>query len=144
MNQIAAFKEEGTTASTPVNGVEGIRFLSAGRAFKVSLGASPASSTAGTNVGLADGVTGTQRRRGSDLGRQGTGSTADISNISTATAAVNQLANSVSILGNAQAAVGRGENPLNYAVNLANSQLTNLAAAESGIRDAEWPPNRPT
>src|SRR5262249_48010560 len=58
------------------------------------------------------------------------------SNIATATAAVNQLATSVAILGNAQAAVGRGENQFSYAINLANSQLTNLSAAESGIRDA--------
>jgi len=49
---------------------------------------------------------------------------------------VNQLANSVAILGDAQASVGQGENAMNYAVNLANSQLTNIAAAESGIRDA--------
>ena len=49
---------------------------------------------------------------------------------------MNQLANSVALLGSAQAAVGRGENQFNYAINLANSQLTNLAAAESGIRDA--------
>ena len=33
--------------------------------------------------------------------------------------------------------VGRGENQFNYAVNLAQSQLTNLAAAESSIRDAD-------
>ena len=31
----------------------------------------------------------------------------------------------MAILGNAQAAVGRGENLMNYAINLANSQLTN-------------------
>ena len=34
-------------------------------------------------------------------------------------------------------AVGKGENNFNYAVNLANSQLTNQAAAESSIRDAD-------
>ncbi|HLX43383.1 MAG TPA: flagellin, partial [Bryobacteraceae bacterium] len=65
------------------------------------------------------------------------GTTANILNITTATAAVNQLANSVAALGAAQAAVGRGENRFSYAINLANSQLTNLAAAESGIRDAD-------
>ncbi len=136
LNQIAAFKEQGTTASTPVNGVEGIRFLDAGGAFKVSLGASPTSSTSGTNVGITDGVTGTSGSAVLTSAENGTGTTADISNISTATAAVNQLANSVSILGSAQAAVGRGENLMNYGINLANSQLTNLAASESGIRDA--------
>lgn len=137
LKQVAAFKEQGSTASTPVNGVEGIRFLSAGSAFKVSLGASPLSSTSGTNVGIADGVSGTNGGAVLSSSTYGTGSTADISNISTATAAVNQLALSVASLGNAQAAVGRGENQMNYAVNLANSQLTNLAASESGIRDAD-------
>lgn len=66
----------------------------------------------------------------------GSGSTADISTVATATAAVNTLADAVTALGNAQAAVGRGENEFNYAINLANSQLTNLSAAESDIRDA--------
>jgi len=37
----------------------------------------------------------------------------------------------------AQAAVGRGENQLNYAIDLANSQNTNYASAESDIRDAD-------
>jgi flagellin len=33
--------------------------------------------------------------------------------------------------------VGAGENLLNYATNLAQSQITNLSAAEAGIRDAD-------
>jgi flagellin len=136
LGQIAAFKEQGTTASTPVNGVEGIRFLSANTDFKISLGSSPASSTASTNVGITDGATGASGGAVLSSAIFGTGSTADISNISTATAAVNQLANSVELLGAAQAKVGQGENQFNYAINLANSQLTNLAASESGIRDA--------
>jgi flagellin len=137
LKQVAAFKEVGTTASTPVNGVEGVRFLSAGPSFKISLGASPDSSTTGTPVGITDGATGTNGGAVLTSSTFGTGSTADISNISTATAAVNQLALSVASLGNAQAAVGRGENQMNYSINLANSQLTNLASAESGIRDAD-------
>ncbi len=40
-------------------------------------------------------------------------------------------------LGTAQAAVGRGENQLNYAINLASSQLTNQSSAEAQIRDAD-------
>jgi flagellin len=43
----------------------------------------------------------------------------------------------VSALGVSQAAVGKGENNLNYAVALAQSQVTNEAAAESRIRDAD-------
>jgi flagellin len=33
--------------------------------------------------------------------------------------------------------VGKGQNNFNYAVNLAQGQLSNLAAAESRIRDAD-------
>ncbi len=40
-------------------------------------------------------------------------------------------------LGAAQAVVGRGQNQFSFAVNLAQSQLTNIAAAESRIRDAD-------
>jgi len=43
----------------------------------------------------------------------------------------------VAKLGDAQAVVGRGQNQFNYAVNLAQSQLTNIASAESRIRDAD-------
>ncbi|HEY4364426.1 MAG TPA: flagellin [Bryobacteraceae bacterium] len=131
---IAAFKEQGLTGN--VNGVEGVRFLSAGASFKVSLGASAASSTGGV-VGLADGEDGTNGGAVLTSGLNGTGSTADISNVSTAQAAVAQLATSVSLLGAAQAVVGRGENQFNYAINLASSQLTNEASAEAGIRDAD-------
>ena len=66
----------------------------------------------------------------------GTGATSSIATQSGAEAAVSALANSVATLGSAQAAVGRGENQFTYAINLAQSELTNEAAAESGIRDA--------
>jgi flagellin len=54
-----------------------------------------------------------------------------------AKAAVTALSNAVTRLGQYQANVGKGENVLNYAVNLAQSQNTNMAAAESRIRDAD-------
>lgn len=135
IKQIGAFKEVGTSGN--VNGVEGVRFLSAGGAFKVSLGASPASSTPGVSVGITDGATGTDGNAVINSVVNGTGSTADISNVSTAESAVVALGTAVATLGKAQAVVGRGENQLNYAVNLASSQLTSLAAAESRIRDAD-------
>jgi flagellin len=134
LGQIGAFKQEGTAGNT--NGVEGISFMSAGSPFKVSLGASPASSAAGVSAGIADGTTGKSGGAVSTSVANGAGSTADISNIATATAAVSALANAVGALGTAQAAVGNGENTLTYAINLASSQLTNLAASESSIRDA--------
>jgi flagellin len=132
--QIGAFKQEGSTGN--VSGIEGITFMSAGGTFKVSLGASPASSTSGVSAGIADGTSGASGGAVFTSASNGTGSTADISNVATAGAAVAALATAVSTLGTAQAAVGNGENTLTYAVNLASSQLTNLAASESSIRDA--------
>jgi len=61
----------------------------------------------------------------------------DISNSSDATAAVTALAKAVGNLGTVQGTVGRAENQLGYAINLAQSQNTNLAASEAQIRDAD-------
>lgn len=129
IRQIGAFKEEGTSGL--VNGVEGIKFLSAGGAFKVSLGSSP------NNAGLSDGVTGQTGGAVLTSAANGASATVNISNINTALAAVNALGNATTVLGNAQAVVGQGENNFNYAINLASSQLTNFQAAEAQIRDAD-------
>ncbi len=51
--------------------------------------------------------------------------------------AVMVLADAVEKLGQAQAVVGKGQNRFNFAVSLASTQLTNLAASESRIRDAD-------
>jgi flagellin len=50
---------------------------------------------------------------------------------------VSALASAVGELGKAQAVVGRGQNQFNFAISLAQTQLTNLAASESRIRDAD-------
>jgi len=50
--------------------------------------------------------------------------------------AINDISNAVQALGLVQGTVGDGENDLNYAIGLANSQITNESAAESNIRDA--------
>ena len=67
----------------------------------------------------------------------GIGATADVSNQNSAQAAVSALSNAVTKLGQAQAVVGKGENQFTYAINLAQSQVSNLASAESRIRDAD-------
>lgn len=54
-----------------------------------------------------------------------------------ALAAIASINTAIQQLGQVQARVGAGENILNYAINLANSQITNFSAAESGIRDAD-------
>ncbi|MFZ0594888.1 MAG: flagellin [Bryobacteraceae bacterium] len=52
-------------------------------------------------------------------------------------AAVAGIESAVVTLGKIQGAVGEGINQLNFAVSLAQSQITNYTADESGIRDAD-------
>ena len=54
-----------------------------------------------------------------------------------ATTAIAAVASAVTKLGDAQGAVGSGENKLGFAVGLAHSQITSFSAAESRIRDAD-------
>lgn len=134
LKQLVAVKEQNTTGNE-----EGIRVLSTLKNFKVSLGVS-SGSTAASEVGVYDGTSGTSvLGQGSitSATQASGGSQLDINTIAGATAAVTALASAVSKLGDAQAVVGRGQNQFNYAVNLAQSQLTNIAAAESRIRDAD-------
>jgi flagellin len=51
--------------------------------------------------------------------------------------AITDITAAVKTLGLTQGAVGTGENDLNYAVSLAQSQITNDSASESSIRDAD-------
>ncbi len=51
--------------------------------------------------------------------------------------ALTAVTNAVSNMGLVQGTVGAGENKLNYAINLAESQVTNFSSAESDIRDAD-------
>lgn len=54
-----------------------------------------------------------------------------------ALAAINAINNALSQLGDVQSRVGAGQNKLQYAMDLANSQITNFSAAQSRIRDAD-------
>lgn len=60
----------------------------------------------------------------------------DVSNATDAQAALAAIQSAIATLGVVQGKVGAGENLLNYATNLANSQITNLTASESSIKDA--------
>jgi flagellin len=51
--------------------------------------------------------------------------------------AINAITAAIKSLGTTQGKVGTGENAINYAINLAKSQISNFAAAESQIRDAD-------
>jgi flagellin len=120
------------TADGGASGAGKIEFSSnTSTPFNVTIGAE----ATGGGVAGVTGVTGYNTIVTSTA--TGTGATSDISTQSGAQSAVSALATSVALLGQAQAVVGRGENQFNYAVNLAQSQLTNLASAESSIRDAD-------
>jgi flagellin len=118
---IVAVKED-------VGGAEQINFISSNNSFSVSAGSSP-----NGNGFSGAGVAG-QTVASSTLG---TGTTVSIDTQQNALQAVAALAAAVTKLGSAQAAVGTGENQLNYAIGLAQSQITNFTAAESRIRDAD-------
>lgn len=120
LQKIVAVKEQ-------VSGVDGIKFIGT-NAFQAAVGAS----ASGNGIN-GSGVQGSLQA----AAVVGSGSTADIDSQGTAQTAVSALSTAVSTLGSAQAVVGKGQNQFNYAVNLAQSQLTNLAAAESRIRDAD-------
>jgi flagellin len=59
------------------------------------------------------------------------------SNTGNALSAITAINSALSQLGDVQSRVGAGEMLLQYATDLANSQITNFSAAESRIRDAD-------
>jgi flagellin len=129
LQQIVAVKETNAAGTA-----EGIRFISSLNNFSVNVG-SAANNTSGDPVGLYDGTAGAATTQGMSVASSSSGAI-DISTVQGALQAVTAVGNAVQQLGVAQAAVGRGENQLNYAIDLANSQNTNFASAESDIRDA--------
>ena len=62
---------------------------------------------------------------------------AKIGNSTDASAAILLITAAVGTLGAAQGVIGAGENALQYATSLANSQIANTSAAEGRIRDAD-------
>ncbi len=118
LQQIVAVKED-------VSGVQKINFVSALPSFSVGVAAT--SNSDGINSGSA-------RTFSSSL--VGTAGNLAIASQSGAESAITAISNAVETLGAAQANVGIGENQLNYAINLAQSQITNFSSAESQIRDA--------
>jgi flagellin len=124
LQQIAAV-QTGTTTSSTVN------FVSTLNNFTVNVGADASGATDGfATAGAAQNVS-------LQAAEVGTGGNADISTLAGATSAVAAVSSAVKALGTAQSAIGNGEDQLNYAINLATSQITNFSAAESQIRDAD-------
>ncbi|HXM42069.1 MAG TPA: flagellin [Bryobacteraceae bacterium] len=119
LQQIVAVKD------ISANGTQSINFVSNLSSFSVGVGSSVNGN--GLNAGLA---------KTEASSANGSAATASIDTVAGALAAVTAVTTAVANLGTAQAAVGIGENLVNYAVNLAQSQITNISAAESQIRDA--------
>ena len=119
LQSIVAVKEK-------VGGAEEINFVSSLTGFTVGVGGT--GSTDGLNTGAPATLQGAA---------YGSAANASIATQSGAEAAVAAVSSAVTKLGTAQAAIGVGENQLNYAVSLAQSQITNFSAAQSNIRDAD-------
>jgi flagellin len=122
VRKIVAVKERDPAAG----GAEKIRFLSPLAEFRVSTA---------TNAGGSGITTGQGSVQTSSV--LAGGATVDIGTQTTAEAAVIALARSVVDIGQVQAVVGRGQNQFNFAITLAQTQISNLAASESRIRDAD-------
>jgi len=134
LGHIVAVKDQSGTASKS----DGISFVSSLNNFDLSLGTTASGTASAADIqGISQG-TGIASQGGPVItsGQNGAGTTVDISSLTNAENAVTALTNAVTTLGQSQAAVGKGENLFNYAINLAQSQVTNEAASESGIRDA--------
>lgn len=127
LNKLVAVKENDINAGTDY---EGIRFMGPTE-FKVTIGTN--SQASGINNQAGGSVQGLTTTSETSSG----GSVADIGTQANAEAAVTLLADAVTALGTAQAAVGKGQNTFGFATSLAQTQLNNLAASESYIRDAD-------
>ncbi len=130
LKNIVAVKE-----MNQVGTAEGIRFVSSLSNFSVKVG-NATNFTNANPVGMYDGTSGATSKQGVTVNSSASGAM-DITTISGAQEAVVALGSAVQKLGGAQAAVGKGQNQLNYAIGLAQSQISNFSAAESRIRDAD-------
>ena len=124
-----------TTLNTALNG-SGIYAIKAANGTDVSfqslntfsVNETAFSAGSGGGTGSLFGVVGAQAVTAASAAASGTGNSQ---------AALTSLSTAISNLGSIQGRVGAGQNLLNYAVNLAQSQITNLSAAEATIKDTD-------
>jgi flagellin len=119
LQQIVAVKEN-------VGGQEQIGFMSSLRTFNVAVG--DAVNGDGLNGGTA--VTETSAPIVALIN-------VSVDTASSAMVALAAINSAIGALGAAQAVVGKGENQLNYAIDLSQSEITNFSSAESRIRDTD-------
>ena len=113
------------TAVADATGAASINFFSKLPSYSVAV--------SGVTAGTAGGLAPTNIEAALQVGA---GGIADISSATGAQSAVTAITVAVQTLGAAQATVGKGQNVLGYAINLAQSQITNFSSAEAQIRDA--------
>jgi flagellin len=123
----------GTTSNTGTIGSS--QFNTAALAVFIGGGDTGVATDNQVTIDLTNGGTGGVTVTGVDSSGLGL-STSDVTSATTATAALTAVQAAIASLGSVQGAVGAGENLLNYATSLANSQITNLTASESSIKDA--------
>jgi flagellin len=123
---------EGTGISAIENSTSnGISFQSS-TSFNATL---TANSTGGTGNLFGSGTAGAAN---ADVGAIGvTGPSATASSTGNALLAITSINSALAQLGDVQSTIGSGEMLLQYATDLANSQITNYSAAESRIKDAD-------
>ena len=131
LKSVVAVKETNAAGTA-----EGIRFISSANNFSVNVGHGDERHTTNARVGIYDGTTGVAVTQGMTIHSSASGAI-DISSSAGAKQAVTALGQAVKTLGSAQAAIGKGQNQLGYAINLANSQISNFSSAQAQIRDAD-------
>jgi flagellin len=142
-SEAASGNPSSTTLATLDQEYQGLLSEVDRQANNIGLGAGNAANIVTLSVYIGGGITATDSTVNVDLhtasvGTTGLGITGG--SLLTATgiaAALTAVSAAVTALGTAQGAVGAGENTLNYATNLANSQISSYSAAESQIRDAD-------
>ncbi len=138
------FQNGSATATVTLAGTETLGgAVAAINAQTSSLGIYAVSDAAGTGISFQSAANFTVSTTGTDgvftdPGAQTVNAPTDSATATgNAASAVTAINSALLQLGQAQAAVGAGENKLQYAINLANSQITNFSSAESQIRDAD-------
>ena len=101
-------------------------------ALQIFIGGGDTQADSAVTVDLTAGTTGVNGVDAAGLGLTGTVDTA-----ANAKTALTQITTAITSLGTMQGFVGSGENLLNYATNLASSQITNFSSAQASIRDAD-------
>jgi len=131
-----------TVALATANIANVAQAISTINAQTAALGIYAVANTAGTGISFQSGSNFTASTDTAAATFTATGAQATVAPTSTGTvtgnavAALTSITNAIGQLGLVQGRVGAGENLLNYASQLANSQITNFSSAESSIKDA--------